>query len=38
MASRGGDFTIHEWMNRPALARAGTAAEAVALAVDRIRP
>ncbi|MER6444144.1 DUF6193 family natural product biosynthesis protein [Streptomyces venezuelae] len=31
-----GDYTIREWWNGPALHHATTAAEAIAIAVDRI--
>ena len=36
VASRGGDYTIKEWWNGPALAVVSTAAEAISIAVGRL--
>ncbi|MCX4821473.1 DUF6193 family natural product biosynthesis protein [Streptomyces sp. NBC_01142] len=35
-ASRGGDYTIREWWNGPALTQVPTPAEAISIAVDRL--
>jgi hypothetical protein len=35
-ASRGGDYTIRQWWNGPALTKVATAAEAISLAVERL--
>jgi hypothetical protein len=36
VASRGGDYTVKEWWNGPALAQVTTPNEAISIAVDRI--
>jgi Family of unknown function (DUF6193) len=35
-ASQGGDYTVREWWNGPALAQVATPAEAISMAVDRL--